>query len=83
MPEIIQLLCAAGGEMRSEQVFRARKQIQNGYLLCRLASRTTRRLHFASANIDDAIVEAFERMGLDRLADEPVVLRAAVAGKKA
>jgi hypothetical protein len=64
--------------MRSEQVFRARKQIQNSYLLCRLAARTTRRLHFVSANTHDAIMDAFERIGADTDSDAPLPLAAVV-----
>jgi hypothetical protein len=59
--------------MRSEQVFRARKHIPNSYLLCRLAARTTRRLHFVSANTHDAIVDAFERMGYDGFPAGPIL----------
>ncbi len=64
--------------MRSEQVFRASKQIENRYLLCRLAARTTRRLHFVSANTHDAIEDAFERMSGNSFLDEPVRAQAAL-----
>jgi hypothetical protein len=45
--------------MRSEQVFRAAEEIGNRYELCRLAAKTTRRLHFASLSTQDAIQDAF------------------------
>ena len=48
--------------MRSDQVFRAREQIGNPYLLCRLTARTTRCLHFASSNTQDAIDDALTRL---------------------
>jgi hypothetical protein len=48
--------------MRSELVFRARDRVANRYLLCRATAKTTRRLHFASANTADAITDAFVRM---------------------
>jgi len=45
--------------MRSEQVFRAAEHISNRYELCRLAAKTTRRLHFVSSSTQDAIQDAF------------------------
>jgi hypothetical protein len=66
--------------MRSEQVFRASKQIENRYLLCRLAARTTRRLHFVSANTHDAIEDAFERMSGHSFLNEPLAGAALAEG---
>jgi len=54
----------SGVTMRSEQVFRATEQIGNRYVLCRLTAKTTRRLHFASLNTQDAIQDAFVRVCL-------------------
>ena len=56
--------------MRSEKVFRAREQVANAYLLCRLAARTTRCLHFASISTQDAIEDALTR--LSRKEEGPV-----------
>jgi hypothetical protein len=48
--------------MRSELVFRASDKVANRYLLCQATAKTTRCLHFASANTTDAITDAFVRM---------------------
>jgi hypothetical protein len=48
--------------MRSELVFRASDKVANRYLLCHATAKTTRCLHFASANTTDAITDAFVRM---------------------
>ncbi len=48
--------------MRSELVFRAHDKVANRYLLCHATAKTTRCLHFASANTTDAITDAFVRI---------------------
>jgi hypothetical protein len=48
--------------MRSELVFRASDRVANRYLLCHATAKTTRCLHFVSANTADAITDAFVRM---------------------
>ena len=45
--------------MRSTLVFRAHDKVSNRYELCRLASRVTRRLHFASCDTQSAINDTF------------------------
>ena len=45
--------------MRSTLVFRAHDKVSNRYELCRLASRVTRRLHFASCDTQTAINDTF------------------------
>jgi len=51
--------------LRSELVFRARQRVANRYLLCQATAKTTRCLHFASANTTDAITDAFVRISAD------------------
>jgi hypothetical protein len=51
--------------MRSELVFRAGTKVGNRYLLCQATARTTRCLHFVSANTSDAITDALVRMAGD------------------
>jgi hypothetical protein len=44
-----------GGNMRSQYVFAAVKEIGNRFMLCRVASISTRRLHIDSTRSSDTI----------------------------
>lgn len=48
--------------MRSELVFRAQEKVTSRYLLCQATAKTTRRIHFVSANTTDAINDAFVKI---------------------
>ena len=61
--------------MRSEQVFRASEQVGNRYLLCRLAARTTRLLHFFSDSTQQAIENAFGRLAEDPQLEDLIARR--------
>jgi len=45
--------------MRSEVIFRASATIGNKYKLCQTVSKATRRLHIASADMNQTINSAF------------------------
>jgi hypothetical protein len=48
--------------MRSEVIFQAQEKIANRYRLCHAVAKVTRRLHFSSANTEDAIRDAFVKV---------------------
>ena len=48
--------------MRSEIIFRAKEIIANKYMLCQSVAKATRRLHISSANTQETINSAIERI---------------------
>jgi hypothetical protein len=53
--------------MRSELIFGTVAYVSNRYLLARLASKATRKLHRPDTRIQDTANEAFARLGRTRL----------------
>jgi hypothetical protein len=53
--------------MRSELIFGTVAYVSNRYLLARLASKATRKLHRPNTRIQDTANEAFARLGRTRL----------------
>jgi hypothetical protein len=63
--------------MRSELVFKASESVDNRFLLCRLVSLSTKRLHLTQNCFQDTINDVLEHVtssSLERLVRTPLVV---------